>query len=100
MHSINTLGICIDYDLELDHYFNDILDLIAFDNAQEAIDLFNNAADSFQEEDWSLVKNYCETRIAGIDRDKMRMEVYKENNELRLRLDALEKQIKEMNGTI
>jgi len=100
MHSINTLGICIDYDLDLDHYLNDILELIAFDNAQDAIDLFNTAADAFCERDWLLVKNYCETRIAGMIRDDMRLERYKENDELRLRIDALEKQIKEMNGTI
>lgn len=86
-------------DLDLNAHAEEILDQLSLEGGEDAIRILERN-DHLGVDDLVLIRNYCEKQLQEILRNQVSGEIYYANRELRDRMDAIEKQLREQSGTI
>ena len=86
-------------DLDLNAHVDEILDQLSLEGGEDAIRILERN-DHLGVDDLVLIRNYCEKQLHEILRNQVSGEIYYANRELRDRMDAIEKQLREQSGTI
>ena len=92
-------SIYVEIDLDLNDYAGEILDRLKLEGGSDAIFILEKN-NHFGADDLYMIRNYCDKKLQEIFENEISRETYQTNRDLRDRIEALEKQIREMNGTI